>query len=343
MAIRRVKRKKPWQVYWTNPFTARKETIQFETEKEAKAHDSLVKHRLRFERESFKPEQEPDIIGKEMTVEELLYAHLAYKRPSKANAERVISDLRPVAALLGNTFVTELAKHQIMQAINEQLSKVKPKTVRIRFAHLKAAYYWAVEQGILSTVPQFRLPQAISERIPPPSQDECISILKNALPHVQRVVILGIYCGMRIGPSELFKLTWKDIDLKNRTLRVWSAEKNKNLPWRDVPLCNAVFSKIKEWYAEDGGEGYIIHWKGNPVCSVKKAWDKALKKAGIARRIRPYDLRHAFATNALEAGADLKSVSEIMGHADTTMVLKTYQHVKASQHKKTVDSLPDIF
>lgn len=343
MAIRRVKRKKPWQVYWNNPFTARRETVQFQTETEAKAHDSLIRHRLKYDRDYFKPEVAPPVLGKTMTVEELLYAHLAYKRPSKANAERVISDLRPVAALLGNISVTDLAKHQIMQAMNEQLLKVKPKTVRIRFAHLKAAYSWAVEQGILNSVPQFRLPQASSERIPPPSNDECISIINNALQHVQRVVVLGIYCGMRIGSSELFKLTWQDVDLKSRILRVWSAEKNKKIPWRDVPLCNAVFSEMEKWYAEDNGEGYIIHWKGKPVKSIKKAWDKALKKAGITRRIRPYDLRHAFATNALEAGADLKSVSEIMGHADTTMVLKTYQHVKASQHKKTVDSLPDIF
>ncbi|GAB1254497.1 hypothetical protein Defa_19840 [Desulfovibrio sp. TH_2024_36128] len=53
MAIRyRQGRASPWQCYWNNPFTGKRESESFVTQPEAEKHDSLIKHRLRFERES---------------------------------------------------------------------------------------------------------------------------------------------------------------------------------------------------------------------------------------------------------------------------------------------------
>ncbi len=50
MAIRyRAGRKSPWQVYWNNPHTGKRESESFATEAEAKKEESLVKHRLRFD------------------------------------------------------------------------------------------------------------------------------------------------------------------------------------------------------------------------------------------------------------------------------------------------------
>ncbi len=47
----------PWECYWNNPLTRKRECAYFETRKEAQKYDSLVKHRLRFERESFQKEE----------------------------------------------------------------------------------------------------------------------------------------------------------------------------------------------------------------------------------------------------------------------------------------------
>lgn len=61
-----------------------------------------------------------------------------------------------------------------------------------------------------------------------------------------------------------------------------------------------------------------------------------------ARRIRPYDLRHAHATEALAHGADVKALSENMGHADTTMIFRHYQHVLVRQREEALSSVPDL-
>jgi len=86
---------------------------------------------------------------------------------------------------------------------------------------------------------------------------------------------------------------------------------------------------------------YIISYKGQPIQSIKTAWKGCKERAGISRRIRLYDLRHAFATETIAAGADVKAVSDIMGHSTTAMIHRHYQHVVDEQKRKVVASVPD--
>jgi integrase len=86
----------------------------------------------------------------------------------------------------------------------------------------------------------------------------------------------------------------------------------------------------------------MINYNGQHIKSIKTAWRKSLKRAGITRRIRPYDLRHAFATEALAAGADIRTIAELTGHADVAMVLRHYQHVLDRQKQAVVNLIPDL-
>ena len=71
------------------------------------------------------------------------------------------------------------------------------------------------------------------------------------------------------------------------------------------------------------------------------AWKGALKRAGITRRIRLYDLRHAFATEAIAGGADIGTVANLMGHSSATMILKHYQYVTDKQKLTAIEALPE--
>jgi site-specific recombinase XerD len=67
----------------------------------------------------------------------------------------------------------------------------------------------------------------------------------------------------------------------------------------------------------------------------------ALKKAGINRIIRPYDLHHHFVTAALAAGVDAKSVADVVGSNPST-IIKHYQHVTTQQHVRVVTHIPTL-
>ena len=67
-----------------------------------------------------------------------------------------------------------------------------------------------------------------------------------------------------------------------------------------------------------------------------------LGRAGINRRIRPYDLRHAFATELIAQGVDIGTVAKLMGHSSPNMIFQHYQFVLDKQKKAAVDALPNL-
>lgn len=62
----------------------------------------------------------------------------------------------------------------------------------------------------------------------------------------------------------------------------------------------------------------------------------------ITRRIRPYDLRHTFATELIAAGTDIGTVAKLMGHSTPTMLLKHYQYVMDTQKRNAIEALPEL-
>lgn len=202
---------------------------------------------------------------------------------------------------------------------------------------------WAYENEVLKELPRFpKLPHIEHEHFVPPTQQELAQIYAHAPEHIRRVIVLGSQMGMRVGPSEMFGLKWSDVDFDNKVIHLRAAKKNKREPVRDIPIRHVLIETLKAWHNADMATGviHLIHYGNKPVHSIRKAWGKILIRAGIQRRIRPYDLRHAFATEAIAAGADIGTVAKIMGHASLTMVLKHYQHVLDSQKRAAAESVP---
>jgi integrase len=124
--------------------------------------------------------------------------------------------------------------------------------------------------------------------------------------------------------------------------------KKKNGRWsRIVALHPDLQALLLDWQVEDKRQihppSHIVHSKGRAVRTLKTCWKTAKRKAGITRRLRPYDFRHAFASAALRQSADLKSVSEILGHSRPDTTLRIYQHTGTAQHRSAFNKLPSLF
>lgn len=346
MAIRERKgRAKPWQCYWNNPFTGRRESLSFATREEAEKEDSLVKHRLRFERESFKTENIEEETNQEITLEQAYLLYLREKQFSRKSLQWQMDAMRMPLEVYGAHPVSCLGNAEFLEIMNRHAnSGVKTTTMRNRLSVLRTVLRWCAERE-LCEMPKFpKLPPADYERIPPPTPEELSAIIQAAPPHIQRVIIIGAQIGARVGGSELFRLTWQDVDLVQGIIRIHGAKKNMKAPWREVPIRDSLIPVMANWAIEDRdkGQNFIIHYAGKPVTSIKRAWKSTLERAGISRRIRPYDLRHAFATELIAAGADVGTVAKLMGHTSPTMVLAHYQYVMDKQKKAAIESLPDF-
>ena len=115
----------------------------------------------------------------------------------------------------------------------------------------------------------------------------------------------------------MFALKWEHVDLEMRFLCVRGADKNAEARWRNVPVSSSLLPLLKIWKEEDAKAdiAYVIHYDGKPVQSIKRAWKSTLRNAGISRRIPPYYLRHAFATELIASGADIGTVAKLMRQA----------------------------
>ena len=349
MAIRfRKGRKAPWQVYWNNPFTGKRESASFLTQEEALKEDSLIKHRLRFDRESFAVDgtlqhtsQEPPVA----TLEECFLAYLKWKQFTKNSLAKQLDNMRLALKRMG-TMPVDTIDEGMLEKLMEELASggVRPATVRKRMATLRTVLRWGEVNGYCGNVAFPRLPAPQYERFVPPTVEEIAAMMCVAPPHLQRVIILGAQFGVRVGSCELFQLTWDDVDWAKRVLRVHGSRKNPNAPWREVPIREALVPVFEQWHQEDVGQGieYLVHWQGKPIgVQISGAWRKTLRRAGITRRIRPYDLRHAFGTELVAAGVDVGTVARLMGHSNPIMLLNHYQYVMDSQKRAAVEALPD--
>jgi integrase len=347
MAIRKRKdRASPYQVYWNNPFTGQRESTSFATLAEARREDSLIKHRLKHERDFFRSEDKP-AKATGSTVREILALYMASRKMVGINLKNTLYHLKPVSVAFANREVSSLERRDMVLFINDQeQAGVKSLTAHRRLSILRAALSWAAENGLIEANPLVgaKIPKGRPERIAPPSIAEFYALMAAAPNHLQRALLLAVSLGVRVGPSELLSLQWRDVDIERGMIRVWSADKNPNRPFRDVPVRGDVLESIKVWKHEDRflQPETIVHYRGQPINSLKRSWKTCKEDAGITRRLRPYDMRHAFATYALDAGADIKAVADTMGHSDISMILKHYQHGKEESRRAAVESLPQM-
>lgn len=346
MAIRyRQGRASPWQCYWNNPFTGKRESANFRTKHEAEKHDSLIKHRIKFDRESFRKEEEPQESQEVLTLEGVYFLYLKQKQFNKSSLQWQMKTMRYPLSKLGEKPIGSITRKDIEAVMSEMLQwDVKPVTVREYLSVLRTVLRWCTSEGFCDPVDFPKLPPAKYEKFIPPTPEEIRAILSNASPHVVRVIILGSQCGVRVGPCELFKLTWNDVDLERGVLRVHGAKKNLNAPWREVPIRQSLLPVFRKWQAEDVPQGndYLVHYNGGPVRRIWRAWRNTLRRAGITRRLRPYDLRHAFGTEMVAAGVDVGTVASLMGHSNPTMLLTHYQYVMDKQKRAAVEALPEL-
>lgn len=359
MAIRFRKDRCRWQVYWKNPFTGKQESAFYADEKEAQKADSLVKHQLKFEKERFRPTSENLEPKDDDSLEAIYHSYLQEKRFGRKGLEWQLDGMRLPLKLIGRKRISAITKqdladvlrrHQEVRVVQAggkvQTDKfVSLATVCGRMRVLYTVLRWALDRGFVESLPSFpKLPTAEYEQLEPPTPEEVNRILRHASPHIQRVIIIGAKLGVRIGSSELFKMRWEHVDLERGVVRVQAAKKNRKEPWREVPIMGALLQQFREWKLEDRllGVDFLIHYRGRPVKRIGAAWHSTLRRAGIHRRIRPYDLRHAFATDALAAGQDVGTVAKLMGHRSAQMVLQHYQHVATEQKKEAVEALPVV-
>ena len=138
--------------------------------------------------------------------------------------------------------------------------------------------------------------------------------------------------------SELCHLKVSDVDSDRMVIRV---RKGKGGRDRDVLLSPKLLETLREYWRWMKPRTYLFpgtvnNWRADKPITPKVVWkavNDAGKRAGISKRVAPHLLRHSFATHMLEAGADLRTIQVLLGHAkigDTALYLHlSRRHLQA--------------
>jgi integrase/recombinase XerD len=171
----------------------------------------------------------------------------------------------------------------------------------------------------------------VQERLSAPDDQQDVHACRD------RAILTLLYAtGMRAG--ELAGLHLRDVNFRLGVVRVLGKGNRERI----VPVADAALDAIREYadgyrlvLVRDPGESALfLSRTGRPLTreDVYRIVRKYVRRAALRGHVTPHTLRHAFATQLLARGADLRSVQEMLGHADiaTTQV---YTHVDAARLK----------
>ena len=160
-------------------------------------------------------------------------------------------------------------------------------------------------------------------------------------PELRDYIVVMRETGCR--PQEIRKVTAEWFDRENHCW-VFPVEESKGgakqaKKPRIVLLTDTAFEICKR-RAEQYPQGPIFRNRnGNPwtPCALKSAFQRVSKRVGF--KIFPYAIRHTFATDSLLNGVGMQETAELMGHADTQMLSRHYQHIAANREhlRKALD------
>lgn len=173
--------------------------------------------------------------------------------------------------------------------------------------------------------------------------DRMLATLDNSKPDEARnaVIIEILYgCGLRV--SELVGLTLSQLYLNEECLLI-TGKGNKQ---RWVPINSRAIKLLENYISlirtqipiKPGNENYVfLNHRGTKLSRVYVFMiiKKAVESAGIRKTVSPHSLRHSFATELVQNGADLRAVQEMLGHSSITTT-EIYTHISRSYLRKTI-------
>jgi site-specific recombinase XerD len=284
----------------------------------------------------------PDARPGNITFSEFVSQYLDYciatKSGSTVKTDRYA--LQTFEKYIGNVQLSEITTDKIEEFRLHLLRKVSPNSTNVVLRHLKSAMSWAAQRGLISASPATKVKL---NRVPRNTHmrflDEAeIQRLRDAIgddKQLRSVVDFALWTGLR--RNEIINLQWSDIDLHRNVLIVRNKEgfRTKSGKSRSIPL-NAQLVVMLTGMKTAGSRPTdrvfpINYW------TVGQHFRRAARVAGLGE-ITLHTLRHSFASHLIMAGADIRSVQELLGHHDLT-VTQIYSHLSGDHLANTVEKL----
>lgn len=303
-----------------------------------------------------------------------------YSKPNIKQSTAVSYDCyirKHIVPVLGDIPLSEVKLGTLQKFFNDEAQKYSPKTVSNLRMMFHAALKIAYQNDLICKnyiefvkIPTVRTPEMRVFTIA--EQKKLTDELKRTDEPFAIGIFLCLTTGIRIG--ELCGLQWKHIDIENNNLMIrqtvqrlpklnYDGTGNKTeivigspkslASERDIPLEEKIVEKLLDYkkaieklhgkHISSPDEFLITSGRGksSEPRTIQDSFKRIISNAGISNA-NFHALRHTFATRALEAGVDFKTLSIILGHSDINVTMNRYAHVLDEPKRAAMKNITSI-
>lgn len=284
---------------------------------------------------------------KKTTIKESSY--LNYKFIIEANIKKE----------MGEKNLEELLQYNFNSFVEQLMKKLSNKTVKDIMTVLKAILKYAeIKYDINFKISLISTPAQITNEVEVFNDRDRKKMEKYCIESKEirdLGVLISLYTGLRIG--EVCALKWSDIDFEkkyikvNHTLqRVYVNKRETKVLYdrpktkksiRKISMAKVLYEKLKEISKNYDNEAFVLTGSSKRYyepLGYRYIYRKILEKCDIEYK-RYHQLRHTFATRCIKVGMDVKSLSEVLGHANVSITLNIYVHSSFETKNKFINKL----
>lgn len=280
---------------------------------------------------------------------------LTYCKEQKKFSQQTVITYAIALEQFGNLLKEELEKNPEVQEVTTQHIKrfisylhhnnMSKKTLKVKTSAIKSFFKFLYKQDLIASDPSYLVATPKTEKNIPSFLllNEIESLIESIKPEdpisSRNLALIELLYSSGLRISEALNLTTNDFNRHSQTLRVIGKGKKERI----VPIGRKAIEAIakylefrKELISGEGHSNRLFLTKsGKPLKAAEsyKIIHNLLTKFSDAPQRSPHVLRHTFATHLLDKGADIQSVSEILGHSSLSST-QIYTHVSVQKLKE---------
>ena len=264
---------------------------------------------------------------------------------SDRTKESYTNDLDVYKEFLNKKLITEvedITSDHIKDFLKER-NQEETTTIAHNLTVIKNFHTYLLKQNIVKTnasefIERPKLRKSLPKTLSIEDIDKLLDIKLTTEFDYRNKAMLELKYGTGLRVSEIVNLTVNDIDMTNCLIRIMG----KGSKEREVPLGEYSIHYLKLYIEirpsmlkKDSSDKLFLnnHGKGMTRQGFFKNLKQILKEKGLNPEVSPHTLRHSFATHLVNRGADLRSIQEMLGHADISTT-KIYTRVSDDKVKQ---------
>lgn len=311
-----------------------------------------------------KKQQQPILI-KEVITQWLNSSKSIHKGATEVRYEYLIE--KHIIPELGDVPLSSVTSSMLTSFMNRKLEQgslngkeaLSPAYVRSIMSVTLSILQFAVNEGLCQPLNINLQKPSIDKRelevLSVFDQNRLESALLNNINETKLGILISLNTGLRIG--EVCALSWNDIDFENQIFhirstvaRVKSTDSGVNSKLiidrpktksslRDIPIPSKLLTILVSMKKQSKGK-YVVSAENSFVSprTYEYRYHKILDEYNIPS-VNYHTLRHTFATRCIEVGVDVKTLSEILGHANVSITLNTYVHSSMELKRQQLEKL----